>query len=119
MKLRFHTNSLRLRLSQSEVVQLGETGRVAESIEFPAGHRLTYAVELQDSAEIAASFDGERIAVAVPAELGRSWIQSEQVGIENPNASPRILIEKDFQCLHQESGGDQADAFPNPLMDKF
>jgi hypothetical protein len=118
MKLRFHSNRLRLRLSQSEVAQLGDTGRVSESLEFPAGRLLTYSVELQESAEIAASFDGERIAVTVPAELGRIWIVGDQAGIENPNSSPKILIEKDFQCLHRDDA-EQPDAFPNPLMDKF
>lgn len=118
MKLRFHSNTLRVRLSQSEVARLAETGRVEETVAFPAGRNLDFAVELRSSAEIAASFDGERIEIALPADLARTWIASAQPGIENPNATPKILIEKDFQCLHQDATAN-TDAFPNPLMDKF
>ncbi|HUA84624.1 MAG TPA: hypothetical protein VMB85_12240 [Bryobacteraceae bacterium] len=118
MKLRFHSNTLRIRLSQSEVARLGEAGRVEETVVFPAGRSLAFAVELRPSREIAASFDGERIEIAVPADLGRTWIASDQPGIENPDATPKILIEKDFQCLHQNPVANP-DAFPNPLMDKF
>lgn len=117
MKLRLHSNNLRLRLSQSDVARLAETGLVEETIAFP-GRSLTFAIGLQPAAEIAASFEGDRIQVTVPVERGRSWIASDQVGIENPDSSPKVLIEKDFQCLHQ-NGPEQADAFPNPLVDKF
>ncbi len=118
MKLRFHSNTLRVRLSQSEVARLGETGQVEETVAFPADRTLAFAVELCSSTEIAASFDGARIEIAVPVGLARTWIASDQTGIENPNATPKILIEKDFQCLHQDAAANP-DAFPNPLMDKF
>jgi hypothetical protein len=117
MKLRFYSNTLRFRLSRSEVARLAETGRVEESISFPQ-RELAYAIELGASPEITASFDGARIRVEVPREQARSWIGSGQAGIETPGGSPKILIEKDFQCLHKE-GAEQVDAFPNPLMDKF
>jgi hypothetical protein len=37
MKLRLHAGSLRLRLSESEVARLGETGKVEDAIMFPSG----------------------------------------------------------------------------------
>jgi hypothetical protein len=117
MKLRFYSNTLRLRLSQSDVARLAETGRVEENVEFP-GRTLTYAIALGPSPEIGAAFDGERIEVMVPVETGRSWIGTDQIGIENPICSPKILIEKDFKCLHENAAVD-VEAFPNPLMDKF
>ena len=118
MKLRFHSATLRLRLSRSEVALLRESGRVEEQITFAGGHGLSYAIELRPAPEMAASFDGGRIEVAVPEELGRRWIDGNEAGIENPGATPKILIEKDFQCVHGDAA-EQADAFPNPLMDKF
>jgi hypothetical protein len=117
MKLRFHSNTLRFRLSQSDVARLAETGRVEESISFP-GRELAYAIELGASPEMITSFDGARIRIEVPRERARSWIESNQEGIETLGGSPKIIIEKDFQCLHKE-GAEQVDAFPNPLMDKF
>ena len=117
MKLRFHSNTLRFRLSQSDVAQLKESARVEESVVFREGD-LRYAIELRPADGIAASFDRGRILVTVPETLGRDWIEGDQEGIENGEGSPKIVIEKDFQCLHQE-GAAEADAFPNPLMDKF
>jgi hypothetical protein len=37
MKLRFHANTLRLRLSQSEVARLAETGCVEATVTFAPG----------------------------------------------------------------------------------
>lgn len=112
MKLRLHGDALRLRLSQTDVARLAETGRVEETISFP-GRSLTYAVGI-GSAAIAASFDGDRIEVMIPERAGRTWIASDQTGLENRDSSPKVLIEKDFKCLHRESD-EQPDAFPNPL----
>ena len=117
MKLRFHSNTLRFRLSQSDVACLVETGHVEDSIAFP-GHELTYAIEFGTSPDMIVSFDGSRIRVEVPGEQAKSWVESDQEGIETLGGSPKIMIEKDFECLHQEAA-EQADAFPNPLMDKF
>lgn len=112
MKLRVHDNSLRLRLSQSDVAQLRETGHVEEKLALP-GRALIYSVAAAPVSEIEASFEGDRVAVTVPTALARKWIDSDQVGIEGP----QVLIEKDFQCLHRASSED-ADGFPNPLAAK-
>lgn len=112
MKLRLHGDALRLRLSQTDVARLAETGRVEETISFP-GRGLTYAIAI-GSAAIASRFDGARIEVMIPEHAARAWIASDQTGIENRDASPKILIEKDFKCLHRESD-EEPDAFPNPL----
>jgi hypothetical protein len=112
MKLRLHGDALRLRLSQTDVARLAETGRVEETISFP-GRNLTYAVAI-GSAAIAARFDGERMEIMIPEDAARIWIESDQTGIENRDSSPKVLIEKDFKCLHREPG-EEPDAFPNPL----
>lgn len=137
MKLRVKGDSLRLRLLRSEVEQLGRSGRVEETVNFSFAPqvKLIYALETSvDVKQIEASFENNRIAVRVPFELARTWIESEQVGISNDNpvydaAQPdahklRLLIEKDFVCLDagSSSGGDDedaataADAYPNPNL---
>jgi hypothetical protein len=45
MKLRIRGNSIRFRLSQTEMVQLVETGDVRDSVEFGPDARLDYRVE--------------------------------------------------------------------------
>ena len=114
MKLRSRGNSLRLRLSQSEVVKLVEDGKVEDAISF-GGPRLVYALHLaNDLKEVGATFVESRIIVAVPADRGRRWADSEDVGIEHDDGVLRILVEKDFACLKpRENEGDE-DAFPNP-----
>jgi hypothetical protein len=113
MKVRFHSNSLRVRLSQSEVARLSETGRVEEKITFAPGQTLAYSVESGGVDSIRATFEGSAIRVILPDHAARKWIGSDDEGIENAGATLRVLIEKDYQCLHRESE-DDTDAFPNP-----
>ena len=114
MKLRLHNDTLRLRLSQTEVARLKETGRIESSLNFAPGQTLGYSIETRPSGPVSASFEQGRIRVLVPSGETRQWIDSDQTGIEGGGAGVQILIEKDFQCLHKPTPED-ADAFPNPL----
>lgn len=130
MKLRIKGNSLRLRLSQSEVARIGKGESVSEAIDFGAGARLTYALETAPNVkEIAAHFTGERITVALPVERAREWVNTDLVGLRaeqsldaegdaGGESSPKLtlLIEKDFVCIDGEPTEDQADSFPNPNL---
>ena len=118
MKLRIKGNTLRLRLTQREVAQLDESGRVEEEVAFSPGVALHYAVEVREGLDAPrADLDGCRLRVALPDAAARRWITSDDTGIEveqpNGSAEPlRIAVEKDFACLHRPS--DSADVFPNP-----
>ena len=114
MKLRFHNDSLRLRLSQPEVARLKETGRVETSVTFAPGQALLYSIETGPDGAVSATFEQGRIRVHLPAATARQWIDSDQTGVESSGSPLHILIEKDYQCLHKSSP-DDADAFPNPL----
>jgi hypothetical protein len=116
MKLRILGDSLRLRLSQSEVDQLGKDGRVEDGIRFgPQGARLMYALVADDAAAApSASFDASRIVVSVPTGAVRTWVDSDQVGMSAQQGNLHILIEKDFKCLTPRPGEEQYDGFPNP-----
>lgn len=120
MKLRILDNSLRLRLTQSEVQMLASTGRVAATTSFGPGAALGYALEAsRDVAETIARFDGGHVTVTVPEQVVRTWSESAQVGIEKeqPVGGGRVLtvlVEKDFKCLHGAASRVDADAFPNP-----
>ena len=110
MKLRFYNDSLRLRLSQGEVVRLVETGRVEDTLTFTPGRTLSYSLETGPAME--AAFDGQRISIVVPAAAAKHWMESDETGIEGASGPLKVLIEKDFQCLH--AGETDTDAFPNP-----
>ena len=120
MKLRIQGNSLRLRLSQSEVAQFSKTGFVEDGIDFAPGIRFAYTMETSSSLPAPqASFQDHWLRIQVPSAAAKEWFTSDRVAIsaDQPIESGKalsILIEKDFQCLH---GGEERDpdAYPNPL----
>jgi hypothetical protein len=119
MKLRIKGNSLRLRLSQSEVQQFGNEQRVADHISFGPGRQLYYVLEQDTTADaLRAVFDGTSIRILVPTSIARHWVETEEVGFETQlntgETEPlHILVEKDFQCLHRR-GEEEADNYPHP-----
>jgi hypothetical protein len=119
MKLRIKGNSIRLRLSQSEVSDFARKARVEDSISF-GNRRLTYAlIKLDKAEEISAGFDNDRIEIRVPAALAEQWTKTPQIGFDAQPELPggetlKILVEKDFACLSVREGEDESDAFPHP-----
>lgn len=119
MKLRIRGNSVRFRLSQSELKQLADDGYTEDTASFGPGARLVYRVDVASAGAVRAEFTGERLSVTVPrAELER-WLRPDQVSIrsEQPihgERPLRILVEKDFACLAPRAGEDDSDLFPNP-----
>ena len=116
MKLRIKGNSIRFRLTQSEVNRLASEGLVRESVSFSES---TFGYEIHSDSEIdAITADLERmlIVVSVPTNRIRGWAGSESISIEH-DGSPSILIEKDFACLTVRPGEDDLDAFPNPRQE--
>jgi mRNA degradation ribonuclease J1/J2 len=89
------------------------------TVPFPGGRALIYSITAADVTELSATLDaalnGGRVAVLVPKSMARAWLSPDQTGMENLTSTPRILIEKDFQCLHRSMEED-ADGFPNPLL---
>ena len=116
MKLRIEGNALRLRLTQKEVACLHDRGFVECTIRFGQGRALSYSVaRLPDAAEVSVNYDGDSIRVVLPYSVATTWAESSQVSIEGPrNSGLRIVVEKDFQCLHQPAKRDP-DAYPHPL----
>jgi len=118
MKLRIRGNSIRLRLTQSEVSQLAAEGHVENAISF-GNSQLRYIITtVGDEEKLKADFRNNEIAVYVPASDVRKWEASEQVGIEANQAlgdgDLDILIEKDFACLKPREGEDDADTYAHP-----
>ncbi|MCL2723536.1 MAG: hypothetical protein FWD69_03775 [Polyangiaceae bacterium] len=122
MKLRIRGNSLRLRLTKSEVLRIGACERVEETISFGGASqsRLTYAlIPSRDTKEPTAQFNGSTVAVSVPEALARAWATGNEVGFEHSQAiggghSLKILVEKDWVCLTGRDNEDESDAYPHP-----
>src|ERR1700691_5010729 len=100
MKLRIHGNSLRLRLSQSEVAQFSKTGFVEDSIQFAPGASFAYALESLSSLKAPqALYANGWLRIQVPGTEAMQWVTSDRVGISGDqlvDSGKRlsILIEK-------------------------
>ncbi len=124
-KLRIRGNSVRLRLTQSEIAQFRKNGSVEETVEFGfAMEQMIYALVTDaESEKINATVENNLLSVFVPKSVAEKWTNSEQIGIEalqliEDQKHLRILIKKDFACLEKRTGEDDSDAFPHPLEDR-
>ena len=120
MKLRIKGNSLRLRVSRSELTRLMQIGRIEETIRFAPEKdaTLTYALEQSVGYEaMTVRWRPQEVAVLLPQEEPRGWSEGDQVGLyRDCRAGDEILallVEKDFVCLHGKDA-DNEDRFPNP-----
>ena len=119
VKLRILGDSVRLRLSQSDVQTLLASGRVEERTHFPSGAVLLYAVEAGDGEAIEAALDGTNVVVRIPRAAVTQWGESDEVTLqaEQPVGADQtlaLLIEKDFKCAVPRPGEEDYDGFPNP-----
>ncbi|MEO1485995.1 MAG: hypothetical protein AAFU57_09615 [Bacteroidota bacterium] len=122
MKIRIKGNSVRFRLTKSEVETFSETGSYSETTQF-ASKTLTYAlVAKADITEIEADFTEDTITIFFPKSEQATWTQSNRVGFANAvdwndTESLSLLVEKDFTCL-DNTIEDQSDNYPNPRLAK-
>ena len=115
MKLRIEDDTLRLRLSQSELDEFAETGRVEGAVHFGPGpqQRLTYALErgsepaqtLPDDEPVQVHYEPGALTVLVPFKLAKAWVETDQTGFSHhlplaDNQRLSILVEKDLDCRH-------------------
>ncbi len=123
MKLRIRGNSLRLRLTRGELDTLRHSGRVAQSIAFPDGRALTYAIRAEQGTQaLSVDFSGQEICVVMTDAQLQRWLQPQEVGVSGTLSLPdggtlAVLLEKDFPCLTPRAGEEDTDAFDRPADD--
>lgn len=118
MKIRIRGNSVRFRLTKSEVDTFGSEGYVEEKTEF-GNSSFVYALQKSDGDSIQASFDGMKITMLVPEDIQKKWVGTQVVGFDNMidlgnGKELYLLLEKDFKCL-DETIEDQSDNYEHPL----
>jgi hypothetical protein len=118
MKIRIKGNTLRFRLTRSEVTTVARNGYLCEKTEFN-GSTFYYAVKtLDDAKNLTADFNLDTITLYISTPEAQRWESTEQVGFEYnmklENGSHLfLLLEKDFVCM-DASTEDQSDNYPNP-----
>jgi hypothetical protein len=118
MKLRIKGNSLRFRLSKTDVAKLAVAKYLEERTSF-GSNTFGYALQIEDAGdELSADFDGSKITVFIPEIFIKGWAVNDVVGFNvtkqvSKAESLYILVEKDFKCL-DEVTEDQQDNYENP-----
>jgi hypothetical protein len=123
MKLRIKGDSLRLRVSRSEVARLLAGDCLEDTIHFApeASAKFTYALQEEPSvSRPTVQYAGKKVTILIPADQANEWGATDQVGIAEDISLGEVgtlalLIEKDFACLDQ-SEKDNEDTFPNPKV---
>jgi len=121
MKLRLLDDSIRLRLSQGEVVAAREQGLVESQTRFADGSVFTYALEAAKSAAApSAAYTRDRMVVKLSARAIEDWANDDaavslraEVQLAD-GGRLKLLVEKDFKCLApRDDDEDQSDLFQN------
>lgn len=116
MKLRVKSNSLRYRLTRSDVDRLAKEGYLEEQINF-AVMPLIYAIQLTEGQELTSSYIDNKITLSMSHKMIGELIDTDRVGFENHDGGLHLLVEKDFTCLDSVDE-DQSDNYPNPLAER-
>jgi hypothetical protein len=117
MKLRIKGNSIRFRLTQTEIDTIAKKPE-EEKTDFPGGVSISY--KIQKGNTLAAAFLNGAISITVPSNIIDDWVTTDKVSIDcsvglNKGDTLHILLEKDFKCLTGRPQEDETDMFPNPL----
>lgn len=128
MKLRIRDHSVRLRLTQPEVAELGRTGRVEAHTRLAPGAAglLTYALAVRDDVDaLTAAWDDQTLTVFLPADDAAVWtttgVLDGPVGYEATqpigDETLRLLVEKDFACIDEgeRDPAEDAGAYLHPM----
>ena len=122
MKIRIKGNSIRYRLSKTEVENFSREGYVIERTEFK-DQIFNYELRSHNLiSNLDADFKNGTISMYLPEKDKNDWATSDRVGFQHSITIGNgkelfLLLEKDFVCL-DETIEDQSDNYPNPLMAK-
>ena len=120
MKLRIKGDSMRIRLTKSEVDKFGKEGYLEELMNF-GNTVFTYALESRKGLDnLSAEFGNAKMSLVVPEQMKEEWVNTDIVGYNNNmdignGKTMFLLMEKDFKCIDGEVLEDQSDNYENPL----
>lgn len=125
MKLRLRGNSIRLRLTATEVRTLDTKGFLEEHTHLTPdgesffGYRIEAAPHGQSSVRLIPG-GGPVMVAAFPKEQIAAWASNAaQVGLYSEEAwGLKVAVEKDFKCLDPRRDEDESDNYENPNQGK-
>ena len=124
MKLRVLDNSIRLRLTRTEVELVRTDGLVRGRVPLAGGNNFDYVLESSPATiKPEAHISNNVLTVRIPEAEILSWSGSDDVSIAATQeladgVELGILVEKDFACLAPREGEDESDMYPHPMAGK-
>jgi hypothetical protein len=93
MKLRIRGNSIRMRVSTTELAKIAETGKAEDQ-------SLRYGIEVRPTGAVTATFAGGSILIALPKARLDLWLRPNEISVEGsqPIGGGKVLqivLEKD------------------------
>ncbi|MBW8359529.1 MAG: hypothetical protein K0M63_06985 [Weeksellaceae bacterium] len=119
MKIRIKGNSIRLRLTKTDVQNLKLTGKVEEKTVIGENKIFSYTLEQDKTAEaLHSTFENGKISVLLPTKELDILTETDEITVQgyqdNGEAGKLfLLIEKDLKCL-DTTFEDQSDMYENP-----
>jgi len=121
MKIRIKDNSIRFRLSATDLKTLRKKGKVESKCAFGTSQVFKYSVvsnKKGNSEFLCVDLKKNHIKIELAASDVKDWIKSDLEGFdaEMDNGTKDglyVLIEKDWKCLKPRDE-DESDLFPNP-----
>jgi len=120
MKIRIKGNSVRFRLTKTEVDNSAINGVYTSETELMGGVFKYRLQRSKDYTHLAAEWNQSEneIIFFMPKSIADEWTESNEVGFQHIQILPNgtelfLLVEKDFVCL-DNTFEDQSDNYPNP-----
>jgi len=120
MKIRIKGDSVRFRLTQTEVKSLSENGEIFDSTNFGT-IKFNYGVVLKKNInQLHIRFDNNTIVLEMPEANGNTWFTNNIITFDHTiktssNNKLYLVLEKDFTYL-DNTIEDQSDNYPNPKL---
>jgi hypothetical protein len=121
MKLRIKGNSIRLRVSRSELERFLSGNRIEETVHFApeTDARLIYALEsARQAVPVVVRYQPQAVTVVLSEDQARIWSGENEIGVYTSveigaAGALEVIVEKDFACLDRSDENNQ-DTFANP-----
>lgn len=118
MKIRIKGNSIRLRLTKTDIQNLKDKGIVEEKTILGVEEIFSYSLRVDDEiSAISAKFQANTITVFLPQKDADLLTETEEITVEGSQNNGEekglfLLVEKDLQCL-DITHEDQTDMYEN------
>lgn len=118
MKIRIKGDSIRYRLTKTDVADLKDKGEVHETTQVHSDTVFNYRLRrTAEEKNVRVVYDLSGFTILLPEEQASTLTDTAEIGIyatiDNDKSGLKIVIEKDLKCL-DETEEDQSDMYENP-----